>query len=149
MSRKNWLGGGGLLFEIGAIAWQKRLAKIWFEGTSTATWSSMLILVCCIRIYFCTRKTKETVDFVVNIFIMGGISIGEQASCTPPGYAYDKVGSWKPRREKFHSSSTCETSIGFAAGVFFRWTFFSDIFFANFSKKNLFEYFKSGCKIKF
>ena len=39
---------------------------------------------------------------------------------SPLGYAYNEESSYKPRHGKFHSSTACNTSIGFTAGVFFR-----------------------------
>ena len=80
-------------------------------------------------------ETDEGLSFIVIIFIIGGILIGEGALALPPpfGYVYDEVGSQKPRYRNFYSSTACKTSIGFTAGqgYSFAKTFLSKIFFAD------------------
>ena len=73
-------------------------------------------------------ETKETLSFVVIVFIIGGILIG--GFFAPSfNYVYDEVGLQKLRCGKFYSSTACKTSVRFTArqGYSFVETFLSKI----------------------
>ena len=85
-------------------------------------WS--LILVCCSRILLqakMIKKTETEKSITLSCYYFyhwwhfkwgrGGFALS--------GYAYDEVGSHKLCHGKFHSSTACNTFIGFTVGVIF------------------------------
>ena len=108
------------------------MAKILFEGAQ-ATWSSILILVCC------TRTLSLAFQF------------GGWAFCLPLGYAYDEVGDlYKPCHENFIHLLLAKLLLDLQQRPSFDETFFSKIFFADSSKKKIqLSNLKNDCKVKF
>ena len=84
------------------------------------------------------KETEETLDFVVIIFIIGCISIGEGTGLlTPPDYAYNEVGLCSKSLAMGSSISLllAKLLLDLHQRSSFGKTFLSILLFTNFSKK--------------